>query len=552
MAPKEEFDVLRLIEHGQTCYVSSDNVRGVQLAVWLRSHPDMSKEALFGWIQDIVRQLSLIHKCRGQPCYQYVNPYSLIVTEEKEIYFLDTGAGSNEDVIREMQRRPVREHFLPPEEPYYQRASEELDIYGLGKTIQFLLAETRVDPPLRRIEEKKFQIILSKCLEIHSKKAFTQVSDILKSLPRYRQKIPKRNKKETEEGDSRRRDLSQFLVRTGFSVVLSAVIMVVLVLLLNRNFGGDVKTAIEVTQAADEFFESAKAAPRSENGRAAAEETSSAETAQPGDAGSAGRAVTEERAADESSMTEEARLNLKLGALYFLELEEYDTSRTCFLATGNLSLAQNMAAVCAYMSEGGDEAEQTQIRQALARAEEALQTLDSADAADFYFCFLKAYLYMDAGEDTKEILRLGEQCLETARTDQQGWIREGMAAAYEKQGDWQEAADTCCEWLLVETDSRMRELIFERMAGFLEEAGHADQAREELLKGVKEFPQSVPLRIRYLQLLCQDTTVDRAQCAEEMTACIQELPEVQEEEAFTKLLKENGMKVEEEKVWAER
>ncbi len=549
MAPKEEFDVLRLIEHGQNCYVSSDNVRGTQLAVWLKAHPDMEKETLFGWIQDIVRQLSLIHKCRGQPCYQYVNPYSLIVTEEQEVYFLDTGVGSNEELIRQMQRRPVREHFLPPDEPYYQRASEELDIYGLGKTIQFLLAEAKPDPPLSMIEEKKFQTILSRCLEIHSKKAFTQVSDILKYLPRYKQKIPKGNRKQIE---GRRRDLSQFLIPAGFSVVLTAVIIVVLMIVINSNLGSDLKTAVAVTQAADELFGDATAEPQTGKGRAAAEEAAPAADAKTQPRQEADGTMTEEPETAGSEMTEEARLNLKLGALYFLELEEYETSRMYFQAAGNFSLAQNMATVCEWMMEGGEETEQTQIRQVFTRAEDSLQTLDEEDAADFYPCLLKAYLYLDAEEDTQEILRLGERCLETARPDQQCWIREGMAAAYEKQGDWQSAADTCCEWLLVETDGRMRELIFARMAGFLEEAGHADQAREELMKGVKEFPQSVDLRIRYLQLLCSDPSVDRSQCAEEMSACMKELPEIKEEEAFTKLLKENGMKMEGEKVWAER
>ncbi len=540
MAPKEDFDVLRLIEHGQTCYVSSDNVSGMQLVRWLKAHPDPGKEKLFRWIQDIVRQLSLIHKCRGQPCYQYVNPYSLVVTEEEEVYFLDTSAGSNEELIREMQRRPIREHFLPPEEPYYQRASEELDIYGLGKTIQFLLAQTKPDPPLSGLEEKKFRKILSKCLQIHSKTAFTQVSDILKYLPKYKPQKIKKTRKQTEENESR--GLSRILLPAGFAAALTGLVLALMLFLVNREMGGDAKTAIEMTQAADELFESAKEEPPTASGREVMKEAGASEESQ----------TDEEEKSAPAAMTQEARLNLKLGALYFLELEDYERSRAYFLDAGDLPLAQDMASVCTYMIEGGEEAEQTQIRQALKSAEASLSSLDDTDAADFYPCLLKAYLYMNTGEDTDEILRLGEQCLLTIRTGQQGWVREAMAGAYEAKGDWQAAADACCEWLLVETDTAMRELIFERMAGFLEDAGNALQAREELQKGVREFPQSVTLRIRYLTLLCQDPSVDRTQCADEMTDCLRELPDMQEEEAFKKLLKENGMKLEGDKVWAER
>ena len=39
--------------------------------------------------------LACVHKCRGAPCYQYVNPYSMIIAEDEELYFLDLKAASN-------------------------------------------------------------------------------------------------------------------------------------------------------------------------------------------------------------------------------------------------------------------------------------------------------------------------------------------------------------------------------------------------------------------------------------------------------------------------
>ena len=46
MSSKEGYDVLRLIEHGQSCYISSEYVKGCILAVWLRYHPNLSKDCL--------------------------------------------------------------------------------------------------------------------------------------------------------------------------------------------------------------------------------------------------------------------------------------------------------------------------------------------------------------------------------------------------------------------------------------------------------------------------------------------------------------------------
>ncbi len=92
MSSKEGYDVLRLIEHGQSCYISSEYVKGCTLAVGLRYHPNLSKERLLKWIQDITRQLGLIHRCRGNPCYRYVNPYSIIiVTQEGQSAFSGYG-----------------------------------------------------------------------------------------------------------------------------------------------------------------------------------------------------------------------------------------------------------------------------------------------------------------------------------------------------------------------------------------------------------------------------------------------------------------------------
>ena len=146
MQQKESYDVLRLIEHGQICYISSENVQGRTLARYLKYHPVMEKKEMFLLLKAIAEQLELIHRCRGNPCYQYVNPYSIILAEDGRVYFLDMKAETNRKQVVFMQRRDMREYFLPPEENYYQNASKELDIYGLGKTFQYILASSETEP----------------------------------------------------------------------------------------------------------------------------------------------------------------------------------------------------------------------------------------------------------------------------------------------------------------------------------------------------------------------------------------------------------------------
>ena len=190
MQQKESYDVLRLIEHGQICYISSENVQGRTLARYLKYHPVMEKKKMFLLLKAIAEQLELIHRCRGNPCYQYVNPYSIILAEDGRVYFLDMKAETNRKQVVFMQRRDMREYFLPPEENYYQNASKELDIYGLGKTFQYILASSETEPHLNRWEEHRLQSIISKTMGTKGS-YYQSVSEIQKQIPKWKEKVNK-------------------------------------------------------------------------------------------------------------------------------------------------------------------------------------------------------------------------------------------------------------------------------------------------------------------------------------------------------------------------
>lgn len=182
MNTQKDYDVLRLIEHNRICYVSSDNVKGWTLVQWIKYHPYLNKDQMIYWIYIIIRQLVQIHKCRGNPCYRYVNPYSIVVTEDEKLCFLDIGAESNRERVRLMQRRNIREYFLPEEEYFYQKESVELDIYGLGKTLQYLLTFIEVEPGFTKKEEKKLKNLISKCIAEGKRRKFGKMSEVLNYL----------------------------------------------------------------------------------------------------------------------------------------------------------------------------------------------------------------------------------------------------------------------------------------------------------------------------------------------------------------------------------
>lgn len=174
----KEYDVLRLIEHNRSCHVCSDTMKGCSLAEWMKYHPHISKEQLYWWIKDIIRQLMQIHKCSGNPSYQYVNPFSIIISETGKLSFMDVSADSNQNNVRKMQRRNIREYFLPENESYYCGGNGELDIYGLGKTIQYILAFVEVSPKLTKWEEKRFHKMIMKCTQKKVKDMHKLLTDL--------------------------------------------------------------------------------------------------------------------------------------------------------------------------------------------------------------------------------------------------------------------------------------------------------------------------------------------------------------------------------------
>ncbi len=188
MEERQGYDVLRIVVHSDRCYMSTDYIKGKQLIVWLKYHSRIDKEMLLGWIWELMENLEHFHQCRGNPCYQYVNPYSIIVGENQKLYLLDLGSREQDEMLHLMQRRYVRENFLSPDNQYYQKASVQEDIYGFGKTVQYLLSAAEVEPALGKMEEFRLKNMISRCVNCNSKKCYQTVREISDHFPNSRKR----------------------------------------------------------------------------------------------------------------------------------------------------------------------------------------------------------------------------------------------------------------------------------------------------------------------------------------------------------------------------
>lgn len=65
-----------------------------------------------------------------------------------------------------------------------KRMAVGIDLYGLGKLFQFMLAYTSVVPPLTWKEEFMMSLVIQKCTGENGKKTYREFDQILRELPR--------------------------------------------------------------------------------------------------------------------------------------------------------------------------------------------------------------------------------------------------------------------------------------------------------------------------------------------------------------------------------
>ena len=184
MIKERKYDVIKFIEHNGKCRVVMDCIAGRLLIYRLQDTDRLTKEAVFEWLTMLVGELDKYHRCKREQCYRYLNPYSVLVTAENKIFLLDLSAASNGFVLQNMQKPAMREHFVKPVIQIKENTRLSMDLYSLGKTMQFTLARAEPVITLSRREEYLLSGIIEKCLGENPKKKYGDLKEVLKQLPK--------------------------------------------------------------------------------------------------------------------------------------------------------------------------------------------------------------------------------------------------------------------------------------------------------------------------------------------------------------------------------
>ena len=191
MKKKEFYEVIKFIEHGSKCRLTMDYVEGELLINRIQQGEIQEKQEMLRWFLALAEQLEQYHRCSKAKCYYYLNPYSVLITNEGKLMLLDLGAESNGFVLKNLQKRSMRQHFIKSELHSWEDPKLSKDLYGLGKTIQFVLAHAKVEPKLSVQEESRFVKVISKCLGENPKKHYENLKQIQKELPQCKKENEK-------------------------------------------------------------------------------------------------------------------------------------------------------------------------------------------------------------------------------------------------------------------------------------------------------------------------------------------------------------------------
>lgn len=191
---EEMYEVLKFIDHGARCRQGMDCVPGKLLIHCIGENPRLDKKTVFEWFRQLAVCVDQFYRCRNRRNYRYLNPYSIVISDEGRLFLLDLESQENAFVMKQMQKRAVRNHFVKPVYDMGITKNQDADLFAYGRTVQFILACSEITPKLRRREEARFERLIRRCTG-ESKKKYAEFSQVLRDLPPVPAEIQSRREK---------------------------------------------------------------------------------------------------------------------------------------------------------------------------------------------------------------------------------------------------------------------------------------------------------------------------------------------------------------------
>ena len=214
--------MIKFIDHDDSSRITMDYVKGELLVNKVKATSDLTKDMVFSWFYNLLTQMIQYHKCYHNRNYRYLNPFSVVITQDNEVYLLDIDEPSNHFVLKHLQTPSMREHFLKTTIQPTKENKARYDIYCFGKTLQYTLACLEPYIALSKMEELKLFKLVEKCFEENVKKSYDNFFQVKKDLNFT--KVKKRNQAVGFNKKKLKIILSIVLVLMVVNIVLGAIL----------------------------------------------------------------------------------------------------------------------------------------------------------------------------------------------------------------------------------------------------------------------------------------------------------------------------------------
>lgn len=201
MTDLTEYAVFEFLAQGKNCYRVSSVKRGISLMQYVKQKEHLPKERFYQWIFSMVEQVELyvMSADEGNPSYGFVNPLAIILAAEDQVYLLDDTAEENAELVKRMQKRNFKVLFVREERSFTPDMELQDDLYGLGKSIQFLWSRGQLDERISTLETWYLHRIVEKCL--------TDQGDVWERLKWVKKEVMRLRKNKQGKGRTMRRNV---------------------------------------------------------------------------------------------------------------------------------------------------------------------------------------------------------------------------------------------------------------------------------------------------------------------------------------------------------
>lgn len=174
---------MQFIPQANRYRIVSNEVEG-QLLMHILERGEVEKQLFQQYLHEIVEQLILFEQYSKETQYRYMNPYCIVISKASEVLLLNLEVDSNQFVMKYLQQREVRDHFIVYPMMDTNRNIKHQGLFNFGRTLEFFLSHCEIQPPFTSREIKKYNSIIQACCPSQGEQEYQVVRDIVKDIPK--------------------------------------------------------------------------------------------------------------------------------------------------------------------------------------------------------------------------------------------------------------------------------------------------------------------------------------------------------------------------------